>query len=157
MYNKILVPLDGSSFSECILDHVKAVATGCKVPEVILLSVVEPVEAQLHTFYVPSDWPSQVKEADDKAMAEAREYLAKVAQRLEKDGVTAKPVVLFAREIDEEILRYAAENKIDLIIMSTHGSSGVRRWHFGSVARRVATHSPVPLLMASPPGCRLYR
>ena len=42
MYNKLLVPLDGSEFAECSLDHVKAIATGCKVGKVILLGVLEP-------------------------------------------------------------------------------------------------------------------
>jgi len=43
MYKKILVPLDSSEFSECSLRHVKAIANGCGVPEVILLRVVEPI------------------------------------------------------------------------------------------------------------------
>ena len=50
MYKKILVPLDGSPFSECSLPHVKAIALGCKVPEVVLLSVVEPLsDAGVHS------------------------------------------------------------------------------------------------------------
>lgn len=39
MYKKIMVPLDGSEYSECVLEHVKALATGCKVPEVVILYV----------------------------------------------------------------------------------------------------------------------
>jgi nucleotide-binding universal stress UspA family protein len=46
MYQKILVPLDGSELSECSLEHVKAVASGCRVPETILLRVVEPLSAE---------------------------------------------------------------------------------------------------------------
>ena len=42
MYKKILVPLDGSELAECALEHVKAIAIGCNVPEVVLLRVVEP-------------------------------------------------------------------------------------------------------------------
>ena len=42
MYKKILVPLDGSKLAECALDHVKTIAAGCNVPEVIILRVVEP-------------------------------------------------------------------------------------------------------------------
>ena len=43
MYKKVMVPLDGSQFSECSLEHMKAIASGCNVPEVILLRVVEPL------------------------------------------------------------------------------------------------------------------
>ena len=42
MYKKILVPLDGSELAECALEHVKAIASGCNVPEVVLFRVVEP-------------------------------------------------------------------------------------------------------------------
>ena len=42
MYKKILVPLDGSKLAECALEHVKTIAIGCNVPEVVLFRVVEP-------------------------------------------------------------------------------------------------------------------
>ena len=53
---------------------------------------------------------------------------------------------------DEAILDYAKENNIDLIVMSTHGRSGVHRWIFGSVTQRVLRHSPVPVLIVPPAG-----
>lgn len=155
MYKKILVPLDGSSFSECILGHVKAIATGCNVPEVILLRVVETATSVVHTFYVPSEWPAEVKAADDKAKAEAEKYLSGLAGELKQEGIAAKTVSIMSSETDGEILRYVTENKVDLIIMSTHGKSGVTRWAFGSVADRVIRHSTVPVLIASPKGCRV--
>ena len=155
MYSKILVPLDGSSFSACILEHVKAIALGCRVQEIILLRVLEPAESILHTFYVPRELSSELKTADDKAKSEAEGYLAEVASDLKKEGVEAKPVLLMAPKVDEEILDYAAKNGVGLIIMSTHGKSGVSRWAFGSVADRVVRNSTVPVLMASPAGCRI--
>jgi Universal stress protein family len=45
MYGKVVVPLDGSQLSECSLDHMEAIAMGCNVPEVVLLRVVEPLNA----------------------------------------------------------------------------------------------------------------
>ena len=155
MYSKILVPLDGSSFSACILEHVKAIALGCSAQEVILLRVVEPADSILHTFYVPQELSSELKTADSKARAEAESYLAGVVSDLKKEGVEAKPVLLMAPKVDEEILDYASKNGVDLIIMSTHGKSGVSRWAFGSVADRVVRNSTVPVLMASPAGCRV--
>ncbi len=155
MYNKVLVPLDGSSFSECILGHVKAIATGCSVQEVTLLRVEEPATSAVHTFYVPSEWASQVKAADDKAKAEAEKYLSGLAGELKQEGIAVKTVSIMSSETDGEILKYATENKVDLIIMSTHGRSGVTRWAFGSVTDRVIRHSTVPVLIASPKGCRV--
>ena len=155
MYKKILVPLDGSSFSECILDQVKAIALGCKVPEVILLTVLEPTISDV-TFWVSPEWISKTKEAEEKVPAEASSYLSKVVDGLKKEGVAAKTAVIKStRTPPEEILNYAKDNQVDLIIMSTHGRSGVTRWAFGSVADKVVRNSLVPVLMASPKGCRI--
>ncbi len=155
MYKKILVPLDGSPAAECVFDHVKAIATGCSVPEVILLLVLEPVDSMLHTFYVPADWPEQLKEAEKKAKTEAEEYLSKVKERMERDGISAKTAFVMSSEVAEEILKFAADNQVDLIIMSTHGRSGATRWAFGSIADRVIRHSTVPVLIVLPKGCRV--
>jgi nucleotide-binding universal stress UspA family protein len=48
MYQKILVPLDGSELAECVLPHVKAIATGCGIEQVVLLKVVEPLPAEIN-------------------------------------------------------------------------------------------------------------
>jgi nucleotide-binding universal stress UspA family protein len=51
-------------------------------------------------------------------------------------------------------LEYAAKNHVDLIIMTSHGRSGISRWLFGSVAERVSQHSTIPVLIVAPAGCR---
>jgi nucleotide-binding universal stress UspA family protein len=104
---------------------------------------------------VPQELSSELKTADEKTRAEAEDYLAGMASDLKKESVEAKTVLLVASKVDEEILNYAAKNGVELIIMSTHGKSGVSRWAFGSVADRVVRNSTVPVLMASPAGCRV--
>jgi nucleotide-binding universal stress UspA family protein len=54
----------------------------------------------------------------------------------------------------EEILKYSQDNDVDLIIMSTHGRSGVSRWAMGSVADRVVRTSVAPVLLTTPKECR---
>jgi nucleotide-binding universal stress UspA family protein len=151
MYKKILAPLDGSEFSECSLDHVTAVAKGCAVPSVVLLHVIEPPEGYAAAFTRIS------AEAIDKILKESRaqteDHLAKVADKLKKKGINVSTVIAEGKPGDE-ILNYADKNRVDLIIMSTHGSSGLTRWAFGSVADKVIRHSPVPVLVVAPPGCR---
>jgi len=147
MYKKILAPLDGSKFSECSLEHIKTIATGCQVPEVVLLMVIELPRQPLER---GEEWPREVEE---RGRSWAKDYLAKVANGLKKEGIAAKTVVVTGWPADE-ILDYADKNKVDLIIMSTHGRSGVTRWVFGSVADRVLRHAKAPVLMVSPPGCR---
>ena len=148
MYKKILAPLDGSKFSECNLEHVRTIATGCQVPEVVLLRVIEPMQ---QVYQLSEKWQRDVEE---KALVAAKDYLAKVADDLKKDGVSAETVVILGKP-DEAILDYATQNQVELIIMSTHGKSGVSRWAFGSVADRVLRHSPVPVLIAAPAACRV--
>ncbi len=65
MYKKVLVPLDGSEFSETIMNHVKAVATGCAVPEVILLTVIEPFAGQ--PYPVSDEWLGKLRKEDPRA------------------------------------------------------------------------------------------
>lgn len=151
MYKKILAPLDGSELSECTLEHLKAIATGCQIPEVVLLRVVEPLPHVYGDGGLPPGWHD---EAQKKAEEFARDYLAKVAVSLKKEGISAETALVSGRAADA-ILDYAREHQVDLIIMSTHGRSGVTRWVMGGVADRVVRHSLVPVLTVSPAGCRI--
>lgn len=150
MYKKILVPLDGSEFSECSLAHVKAIALGCSVPEVILMRVIEPVlnPDVVATAPLAQDWMKQVEEEN---YAKTKDYLTGLASKLKQDGVSAQ-TILREGKTAEEILAYSSKNGVDLIVMSTHGRSGVPRWFLGSVAERVARYSTVPVLLVRPPG-----
>ena len=151
MYKKILVPLDGSKFSECTLDHLKAFVAAFKVPEVLLVSVLEsqPFGGTSAVFT-----PETVRGVQQQAEAQLGDYLSKRAADLKKEGVNAQVAVLRGNPADK-ILEYTKKNNADLIIMSTHGHSGATRWLIGSVADKVVRHSPVPVLLVSPPGCRV--
>ena len=150
MYRRILVPVDGSEFSECVLNHVKAIALGCSVPEVVLLQVIEPI-AQHQVYALLGDY--QVRDIQNQARASAETYVSQLANNLKNQGVTVRTVVV-SGNASQEILDHASKNQIDLVIMSTHGRSGVSRWVLGSVTDRVLRHSTVPVLAVSPPGCR---
>jgi nucleotide-binding universal stress UspA family protein len=149
MYKKVLVPLDGSKFAECVLDHVKSIASGCSVSEVVLLFVLEPLPGV--TYEVPAEW---FDEARKQGLNFGKEYLKKVSDDLISSGIVASSVVLPGVAADT-ILEYSQENGIDLITISTHGRSGLTRWVFGSVAERVIHQSSIPVLIVSPPGCRM--
>ena len=147
MYKKILAPLDGSGFSECSLEHVRTVAIGCQVPEVVLLMVVEPIKTIAYA-ETSGDW---VAEKEKHNQAEAEKYLSELAENLEGEGVVVQAAVIHGNPA-EEILDYAKNNQVGLIVMSTHGRSGISRWAFGSVTDRVLRHSAVPVLITPPPG-----
>jgi nucleotide-binding universal stress UspA family protein len=154
MFNKILAPLDGSELAACSLEQVKKVAATDGASEVILLRVVELISP-----YDAAAWDRSgytVTEIMTKNMNAAREYLAQAAARLLKQGITSRFEVIEGRAA-ESILDYAEKNKVDLIVISTHGRSGISRFTFGSVADKVVRHSPIPVLVVSPPGCRPTR
>jgi len=153
MYNRILVPLDGSELAECALEHVRAIAQGLQVDKVVLLRVLEP----LLSLSTPHDDTGvrRVREAEDKLEADAKEYINKVAGNLKKDGIPVETELVLGGEPAAKIIESAKEDKSTLIIISTHGRSGVSNWLFGSVAERVVHHSPVPVLMVVARSCRL--
>jgi nucleotide-binding universal stress UspA family protein len=148
LYKKILAPLDGSKVSECSLPHIKEIATGSGISEVILMMVVEPVFNQEteDTAKVGRNLMAEVEQAN---WEKDQKYLDGLAARLKKDGIPATAVLAKGKPA-ETIMDYAQKNKADLIIMSTHGRSGVSRWLLGSVTEKVVRHSPVPVLTVSP-------
>jgi nucleotide-binding universal stress UspA family protein len=152
VYKKILVPLDGSELAECSLAHVKAIAAGCNVPEVILLSVHEPLPQDGMGYSQLGDgWQDNFRKSRHDG---AQKYLKNIAAELEKTGIniTSKIVDGF---VADTILDFAKKNNVDLIIMSTHGRSGVVRWAIGSIADRVVRHATVPVLAVASPSCRV--
>jgi nucleotide-binding universal stress UspA family protein len=151
MYKKILVPLDGSEFGECSLKQVNELVSDAKATEVVLLGVVESViEAGIIASYLGPDWQTTAR----KKITEGTEaYLATTAEKLRKSGMNVKTVTVQGNA-SEKILDYAANNKVDLIVISTHGQSGIVRWAIGSVADKVMRHSSIPVLLAAPKACR---
>ena len=152
MYQKILIPLDGSELAECSLEHAKTVVQACHMADVIILHVVVPFSVQT----MPA-----LGEADDDALSrireqnrkDAEEYVLKVKDTLKKQGIATRAVTIVGNPADE-ILGYTEKNNVDLIVMSTHGRSGLSRFFFGSVADKVSRHSRVPVLLIAPEGCR---
>ena len=148
-YQKILVPLDGSKPSECILDHVRIVAKGCSVPKIVLLRVVEPFSPSA----VSVIGEAEARTIQQKERRTAEEYLSYVAAGLRSYCGGVEQVVVEGKAADA-ILDFARAHAVDLIAMATHGESGAMRWAVGSVTQRVQQHSPVPMLTVTPAGCR---
>jgi len=150
MYKKILVTLDGSGLSECVIPHLEAFREGFPESETILLRVVEPVESTVaaHADVIS---PEQWKARENAMVTAAGDYLTQVAGRLNQEGAPVHSNVITGR-VEDRIIDFAKEEKIDLIIMATHGRSGVSRWVRGSVADRVLRMAHIPVLMVRAPG-----
>lgn len=143
MYQRVLVPLDGSKVAECILSHVKSIVGGCKVGELILLQVVE----------TPPAWVMEAGNFHESHEAQkkiAKKYLSKIQAQLKLGGVNITAEVLVGSAA-ETIIDFAKQKKVDLIIMTTNISSTANRLMIGSVADRVMRYSRLPVLMVRPP------
>ena len=151
MYKKIMVPLDGSKLAESVLPHVEAIAKGTKAGEVILVSVTERVLGYRPvTDYAQPTGEKLIPEAVGKMEKQAQKYLDRVAKGLEAKGIKTETLVLLGNPAEEIILN-AKHYGADLIIMASHGRSGISRWTHGSVADKVFRASSVPVLMVRAP------
>ncbi len=153
MYKKILVPLDGSKLAECVLPHVEELAESGMVKEIILLRVCE--SPSILADYPESKnktWEKHVERITSNAQQQCSLYIEDVEKDLEDKGFKVKAESSLGKPA-EEIVKYANKNKIDLIVMASHGRSGVSRWAYGSVAEKVLRASCIPVLLVKVPGC----
>lgn len=147
MYRKILAPLDGSELAECILRPVGELVRGCEVENVIFLRVVEPLTMAIHEDAALP--PAQLQLLESIQRENARKYLNDVVSRV-RYAVTTEVVIGSAAE---GIIHYAQNNGVDLIVMATHGRSGISRWVWGSITDKILKTTRVPVLMIRAPGC----
>ena len=149
MYRKLLVPLDGSEYSECTLDHVRQVVTAHKIEEVVLLTVVEPLRRSAVVYLTEES----VEEVEKLGRSSLNEYLQSTVRKLDLPAHVSTELV--TGQPASEILDYIDKKGIDLVLMSTHGRSGPSRWLMGSTAERVLQRSPVPVLLIPSVVCRM--
>jgi nucleotide-binding universal stress UspA family protein len=150
MYQKILVPLDGSPLAECVFPHVEALAGGCKVKEVVLARVAEPFRQPTPSEYVIK--PEDVIRINEEIRGEAEKYINQAKAKVNLKGVEVNTAVLRGNPA-ETLAEYSSKNGVDLIVIATHGRSGVSRWVWGSVADRILRSACIPVLMVRAPGC----
>ena len=154
MYKKILVPLDGSILAECVLPHVDSIARGCAAESVTFIRVVElpylPVTVDSGYSLTTGD----LRKLEDEFKDAAEKYLSRIVNGVKYDGVKVQSKVVSGKPA-ESIADYAAKNKVDLIIIATHGRSGASRWVWGSVADKLLRSVQVPVLMVRAPGAKV--
>lgn len=150
MYEKIMVPLDGSELAECVLPHVEGFIKGCHVSNVVFVRVVEPITAPVGNVYVGRE---ESRERESTRKSAVKDYLNQIVDRLKHEGTELYSEVLVGRVADS-LADYTEKNDIDLILIATHGRSGVTRWVRGSIADKILRYSNVPVLMVRTPGTK---
>jgi nucleotide-binding universal stress UspA family protein len=140
MYQRIVVPLDGSELGEQALPHAEELARQNGAP-LHLVRVVEPPGSEGGiglTMYAATGVAAPAMEDDAEA------YLDRVGQALTKRGVIATTELLHGRAAPAVV---AASRPGDVIVVATHGHTGLTRWYLGSVAEELVRHAPVPVLL----------
>lgn len=143
MFHRIVVPLDGSELAERALEQAKELARLANVP-VHLLRVVDLGRLAGRGSVVWGLTPWALQRALEEEQRGANEYLDRMSLLLKNQGVETTTEVRHGNSPDE-IVDVAGDG--DLVVMSTHGRSGVPRWYFGSVAEAVARHAPGPVML----------
>ena len=151
MYHKIMVTLDGSELAECVLPQVEAIATGCGVSTVVFVRAVEPIKLPDGEIRIILD-ESKLKNMESERKTYAQQYLDHLVGRL-KFGASKLETKVIVGPAAESLADFAEKNEFDLIVIATHGRSGVSRWVWGSVADRILRAVCVPVLMVRAPGC----
>jgi len=147
-FKKILCPTD---FSDPSYESLKAAAelAGHFSADLYLVHAIPPIP--LSNVSSPETMPAfdislyqeELKKGSEKTLQEV------IEQRLPK-GLLVHPLVVIGHPV-EEILRIAQDQKMDLIVIATHGRTGLPRLLFGSVAEKVVRLAPIPVLVVASP------
>ncbi|MBE7473662.1 MAG: universal stress protein [Anaerolineae bacterium] len=142
MIKKILVSLDGSQLAEKALPYAQLLAQKFEA-ELVLVRVL----------HLSSDFVGGipgigiVREQVIRERVEAKSYLDRVLLQLRSMRLSAHAIIMDVHPTAEAIVDLAAEEAVDLIVISTHGRSGLSRWIYGSVASKVLQYAPCPVFL----------
>jgi nucleotide-binding universal stress UspA family protein len=150
----LLVPLSGSDISAIIIPHAKALAKQKGAPlDVVLMEVIEPPITP--SYYspeltgMPLNWGQFVEQEIARSKKATQEYLTDVEKQFREVGINVSSLVLTGKPA-EEIVTYAGKNPFTVVIMATHGRTGLSRLVYGSVAQSVLYGITNPMVLIRP-------
>lgn len=141
MYDRILIPLDGSPVAEQVLPLAKMIAARFQ-SSAVLLRVIEPLHERLRVDGETLSTEDQIELLRTSAM----DYLTTVLHTFTAAAIPAQ-VKIRVGAAAPEILQFAESAHVELIAMATHGRTGPQRWVYGSVADKVLSSASVPVLL----------
>jgi len=156
MFDKVLVPLDGSAVAECVFPYLLKICENDDETQIILFTVCEP--PKISSDYVekaPGDWEKRVKDIMSFSNAQCSLYVKDAEKKLRDMGLKNLKIETQLGDPAKEIVDFATKSNVDLIVMASHGRSGPSRWAYGSVADKVFRSTCVPVLMVRGPGCTI--
>ncbi len=144
-YKKILVPWDGSGWGRRAIPHAVDIAQA-NDSELIILYVFRPPGTEYADQITLAGQEGQIQQLRNGV----EQSLTGVANELRNQGVKVQTLVLENTGVASAICDYVRDADIDLVVMSTHGRTGIARFLFGSVAAKVMEEVKVPVLLVHP-------
>lgn len=135
----IMVAVDGSDFSESAVDQAISLGGICN-SKIFVISVIDLFPDQMEVA------PALV----EKMSEEAGQYVENAKQKVEKANIACETIIRMGGKPHDFIVEEAKAKGIDLIVMGTHGRTGIKRVLLGSVAQNVIGQSPCPVLVVPP-------
>lgn len=133
---RILVALDGSEYSDKALDQALSMAKICN--------------SQVYAISVVDLYPEQMELAPallEKMSADVSATLEAAKQKADKENIACETIVHMGMSANDAIIKEAKEKQVDLIVMGTHGRTGLKKAIMGSVAQRVIAQAPCGVLV----------
>jgi nucleotide-binding universal stress UspA family protein len=138
MFKHILLPLDGSALAEKVLPHAVALAEAFGSRLSLLRVVYRKKNANQHGVVNPMEWQMRKSEAEA--------YLKVVRKQLAAIDIESEIRVLEGNPA-QQIIEYTHREEVELIIMSSHGSSGISEWNINSVVQKVLLRAFIPVMI----------
>ncbi len=138
MFRRILMPLDGSRLAECAVSCTTALARTFGMPVTLLRVLEQSQGADCSRPIDPLDW--------HMCKTEAGTYLEDLASRFEAEGVETESI-LKEGEPAQRIVEAVEEKDIDLLVVSSHGRSGLNPWYAGSVFQKIAARARISMMI----------
>jgi len=136
----MLIPLDGSTLAEQVLPYARCLAKALKVP----IELLQVIDLEALSLLADPERGRFIDKLLEEKIADANSYLKTIAQTFEATEVTC---VVAKGKAEDAVMDRADADKQTLIVMSTHGRSGIQRWLLGSVADRVLHGSTSHVLL----------
>lgn len=144
-YKKIIVPIDGSGWSERAIPHAIDIARNNN-SELILLHVFRPPATEYVGEIALAGQDEQLMELRE----EAKQHLMAIRNNIRAENINVRVQLIEGTGVAGIICDYINDEKADLVVMSSHGYTGITRWLFGSVAQKVMQGVNVPVLIIRP-------
>jgi len=144
LINRLLIPLDGSSLSKLALPVGEELAA--KLEIVVTLFQMATTIRPFGDISGSGSYIDYTKANEDEERRVGSEMIV-LAEELKNKGLNVTHIITTGSDAANEIIELCKKNNVDLVIMSTHGRSGLGRWVFGNIAEKVLRHGETPLLL----------